>query len=196
MKPAAKPNSNDADATAPVSHSEASTEIWDPKDSAAPNRVSTERDDWRKYFPSVVRQTLKRREKQLKAQYQKRYGRFAGILVTNLILLVCFLIFSGLASAKTITVTSTADIVAVDGVITLREAMTAANTNAASGDAPAGDPGVDTIKFNIAGGGVKTITLLSALPPVTSDPIIIDGTSQPGYAGTPLIEINGNNISG
>ena len=41
----------------------------------------------------------------------------------------------------TITVTGTGDTIAVDGVVTLREAITAANTNAASGDAPAGDAG-------------------------------------------------------
>ena len=40
---------------------------------------------------------------------------------------------------------------------------------------------------------VRTITLLSPLPKIT-DPITIDGTTQPGYAGTPLIEINGANL--
>ena len=41
----------------------------------------------------------------------------------------------------TITVTGTGDTIANDGIVTLREAITAANTNAASGDAPAGDAG-------------------------------------------------------
>jgi hypothetical protein len=51
-------------------------------------------------------------------------------------------------------------------------------------------PGTDTVTFNIAGAGLRTITLLSGTPPITS-PIVIDGTSQPGYAGTPIIELTG-----
>ncbi|HEY0765425.1 MAG TPA: SBBP repeat-containing protein [Pyrinomonadaceae bacterium] len=50
--------------------------------------------------------------------------------------------------------------------------------------------GKDTIVFNIPGSGVKTITLLNALPEIT-DPVVIDATTQPGYAGTPLVEIDG-----
>ena len=50
--------------------------------------------------------------------------------------------------------------------------------------------GKDTIVFNIPGPGVKTITLLNALPDIT-DPVVIDATTQPGYAGTPLVEIDG-----
>ncbi len=50
--------------------------------------------------------------------------------------------------------------------------------------------GKDTIVFNIPGPGVKTITLISALPEIT-DAVVIDATTQPGYAGTPLIEIDG-----
>ena len=52
-------------------------------------------------------------------------------------------------------------------------------------------PGVtDTISFNIPGGGVHTITPTIALPAILS-PAIIDATTQPGYAGAPLIELNG-----
>ena len=50
--------------------------------------------------------------------------------------------------------------------------------------------GLDTITFNIAGGGVHTIVLASALPDLT-EAVVLDATSQPGYAGTPLIELNG-----
>ncbi len=50
--------------------------------------------------------------------------------------------------------------------------------------------GLDTIVFNIPGTGVHTINLASALPPIT-DSVVIDGTTQPGYAGKPLIELNG-----
>src|SRR5207302_9350473 len=52
-------------------------------------------------------------------------------------------------------------------------------------------PGPDTISFAIPGAGTHTISLLSPLPFV-SDPAVIDATSQPGYAGTPLIELDGS----
>src|SRR5438552_7551908 len=51
-------------------------------------------------------------------------------------------------------------------------------------------PGADLIAFNI-GNGHQTITPASALPDIT-DPLIIDGTTQPGYAGSPLIELRGS----
>ncbi len=47
--------------------------------------------------------------------------------------------------------------------------------------------GVQTITFNIPGTAVKKITLTSSL--VLTSSVIIDGTTQPGYAGVPLIEI-------
>ena len=52
--------------------------------------------------------------------------------------------------------------------------------------------GLDTIGFQIPGTGVHTITPNNALPSIT-DPVVIDGTTQPGFAGTPLIEVNGSN---
>src|SRR5262245_48827191 len=86
----------------------------------------------------------------------------------------------------TITVTGTGDTVADDGVVTLREAITAANTNAdPSGDTTPGDPGVDTIAFNIPGAGVRTIHLTSALPTI-AEPVVIDGYTQPGSAPNTL----------
>ncbi len=74
-------------------------------------------------------------------------------------------------------VTSTAD----SGAGTLRAAILAAN--AASG--------ADTITFAIPGSGVQSIVPLTPLPDV-SDPVTIDASTQPGYAGTPLIELNGS----
>lgn len=47
-----------------------------------------------------------------------------------------------------------------------------------------------TITFNIPGGGAKRIAPLAPLP-VIAYPVVIDGTSQPGFRGTPLIEIHG-----
>lgn len=62
----------------------------------------------------------------------------------------------------------------------------------------------DTIEFNISGGGVQTITMTHEVdeffgPEVVSiqqidNPIIIDGTTQPGYDGTPLIVLDGANV--
>jgi photosystem II stability/assembly factor-like uncharacterized protein len=50
--------------------------------------------------------------------------------------------------------------------------------------------GANTINFSIDGGGVQTISLLSALPAITN-PVVIDGTSEPGFAGAPLIVLDG-----
>jgi titin len=51
--------------------------------------------------------------------------------------------------------------------------------------------GLDTIVFQIPGAGVHTIAPTNALPPIT-DSVAIDGTTQPGFAGAPLIELNGS----
>jgi hypothetical protein len=40
---------------------------------------------------------------------------------------------------------------------------------------------------------VKTIKPMSVLPEIT-DPVIIDGTTQPGFSGSPIIELNGTNV--
>ncbi len=53
----------------------------------------------------------------------------------------------------------------------------------------------NTIDFNISGSGVQTIMPLSSLPAITN-PVLIDGESQPGYSGLPLIEINGSQAGG
>ncbi len=70
------------------------------------------------------------------------------------------------------------------GAGSLRDAIVNANATV----------GTDTITFNIPGPGVKTINLVNQLPDIT-DPVAIDATTQPGYAGSPLIEINGVAIS-
>ena len=68
-----------------------------------------------------------------------------------------------------------------DGFISLREAITAANNTA----------GANTITFNIAGAGVQTINVSSPLPDI-SDTVILDASTQPGFSGTPLIELSGD----
>lgn len=50
--------------------------------------------------------------------------------------------------------------------------------------------GLNNIIFDIPGSEPQTIQLLSPLPDI-SDRIVIDGTTQSGYAGTPIIELNG-----
>src|SRR5205085_8092621 len=50
----------------------------------------------------------------------------------------------------------------------------------------------DTIVFNIPGSGVRTIATRIALPNIT-DSVTIDGTTQPGFAGSPIIELDGSN---
>jgi hypothetical protein len=96
------------------------------------------------------------------------------------------------AHAATITVTGTGDTIAVDGLVTLREAITSANNNAnVNGDVVAvGGYGTDTINFAISGGGVKTITLTAALPTITGV-VTINGYTQ-GVA-TPNTLANGDN---
>jgi hypothetical protein len=93
-------------------------------------------------------------------------------------------------SAATITVTGTGDTAVLDGACTLREALYSANANnvPSAYDCAVGTPGLDQIHFAIGGGGPQLITALSPLPPI-AEPVTIDGTTQPGFAGTPLVRI-------
>src|SRR6266851_3239364 len=81
------------------------------------------------------------------------------------------------ASGATITVTGTGDVIAVDGAVTLREAITSIN-NAANVNADVvavGPYGTnDQIVFNIPGTGLHTIAPTSNLPNITK-PVVIDG---------------------
>lgn len=67
------------------------------------------------------------------------------------------------------------------GAGSLRQAILDAN----------GSSGLDTIAFNLGGGGLQTIRPTSALPALT-DSVLLDGTTQPGFTSTPLIEIDGS----
>jgi CSLREA domain-containing protein len=90
------------------------------------------------------------------------------------------------ADAATITVTSAGDTIALDAGCTLREAITAANTNAApNADCTAGTAGLDTITFNIPG-GPHTIAVTGSDLPALVDPVFIDGYSQPGSSANTL----------
>jgi hypothetical protein len=88
---------------------------------------------------------------------------------------VLALLVASAASAATLTVTNTSD----SGAGSLRQAILDANSGA----------GTDTIAFNIPGGGPYVITPLAPGLPAMTGPTIVDGTTQPGYAGTPIVEI-------
>lgn len=118
-------------------------------------------------------------------------------------LLSLFLLQPAAANGATITVTGTGDTIAVDGLVTLREAITSIN-NAANinGDVTGvGTYGTnDTINFNIAGAGVKTINVVGLSLPQIQEPVTINGYSQPGAAANTLanadnavilVELNG-----
>ncbi len=95
------------------------------------------------------------------------------------------------ANAPTTTVNTTDD--TDDGACTvsnctLREAINAANAQA----------GLDTISFDIPSGFGFTIQPVAPLPEIT-DPVIIDGTTQPDFTSCtdgPFIEIDGTNVTG
>jgi len=80
----------------------------------------------------------------------------------------------------TFTVTTTEDA----GPGSLRQALI---------DSAVGEFTPDTIVFAIPGaaGEVRTIRPMSALPR-DSQNVTVDGTTQPGYAGSPLIELDGS----
>ena len=66
----------------------------------------------------------------------------------------------------------------------LRQAMLDANATPNAG-------GPDVIRFAIPGTGAHTIQPLSPLPSIT-DPVVLDATTQSGYAGKPVIELDGS----
>jgi hypothetical protein len=84
-------------------------------------------------------------------------------------------------AAVTFMVTNTSD----SGPGSLRQAMLDANSN----------PGADAIVFNIPGAPPFTIKPLSALPAI-GDPVSIDATTQPGFAGSPVVELDGSLAGG
>src|SRR5262249_3994705 len=84
------------------------------------------------------------------------------------------------APVATFTVTRPDD----SGPGSLRQAILDANAH----------PGYDLIAFAI-GSWPHAIYPLALLPSIT-DPAILDATTQPGYAGMPLIEINGSRAGG
>lgn len=145
----------------------------------------------------------------LHSSFVTRYAKPKPIIYLALLLavsfsLVCACYFSRAAAqaltrrsakntAATFIVTNTND----GGQGSLRQAIEDANKN----------PGADTIGFNISTltnltdapttndpgqASATTIRPATKLPEIT-DPVNIDGRTQPGYAGSPVIELNGAN---
>lgn len=96
---------------------------------------------------------------------------------TCLLLVVAMLSMYPVAcEALTVTVTNVND----SGAGSLRQAITDVNAS----------PPPNTINFGIAGSPPFVITPAAALPAV-SQTVLIDGTSQPGYAGIPVVVLDG-----
>ncbi|MCC7370236.1 MAG: CSLREA domain-containing protein [Chloroflexi bacterium] len=124
--------------------------------------------------------------------------------------LLLALVFAGLALVATAPSAFAANIIVnisvdedtANGDCSLREAITAANTDAAYNGCTAGS-GADTISFHIPGAALSTRTIaplnaLGNLPNIIT-PLTIDGWSQgvfdgtAGYNAAPLIELSGAN---
>jgi parallel beta-helix repeat protein len=90
-------------------------------------------------------------------------------------LVLAFALCASALRGATFTVINTND----TGGGSLRQAILDANAS----------PGPDLIDFNIPGTGPFVILPLSILPPLAGG-TTLDGTTQPGYAGMPLIELS------
>ncbi len=133
---------------------------------------------------------MKKTQRLASIQIQKIIRR-ARFLLIGLFLIAGLMLFAtqwrktqtthATAVFATFTVTNTNN----SGAGSLRQAILDANANA----------GADIITFNISPGGVQTIAPTSALPTI-SGPVTIDGTTQLGYSGTPLIELSGASAGG
>src|SRR5687767_6604624 len=84
----------------------------------------------------------------------------------------------------TFVVTNTLDA----GPGSLRQAVLHANANPDS--ANLNDPAIDRVEFSIPGAGPHVIQVATPLPAITGR-VALDATTQPGYAGSPLIELRG-----
>jgi CSLREA domain-containing protein len=92
---------------------------------------------------------------------------------------------SGVASAATFTVNTIDDLVVGGCDVThcsLREAIIDANANGV---------GHDLIAYDIALPPPNEIVPTTPYPPITSE-VTIDGTTEPDYAGAPVVELNGS----
>ena len=113
---------------------------------------------------------LRRPDRICKREYRIRRRRIPSVTSRR----QCFFekLETRLALSCGLAVTNTGD----SGFGSLREAILCANAT----------PGIDLVTFNIPGSGQHTIQPLSAFPTVT-DAVIIDATTQPSFAGAPLV---------
>ncbi|MGD8603959.1 MAG: right-handed parallel beta-helix repeat-containing protein [Anaerolineales bacterium] len=109
-----------------------------------------------------------------------------NVIAASLSLAIFFLIVLPTSAQASIFVVNTTDDLD-DGTCnnahcSLREAINAANANS----------GPDSIHFDLpgSGGSTNTIELDSLLPALTDDSTIIDGTTEPDYAGSPVVFIH------
>ena len=89
------------------------------------------------------------------------------------------LLASGASAAAGAAATFTVTVFAESGAGSFGQAIL--NSNASVGV-------LDTIAFDVPGTPPFVILLFMGIPTIT-DPVIIDATTQPGYAGTPLFQI-------
>src|SRR4051794_18889608 len=118
----------------------------------------------------VARRVKKVRGAQSGYSFRSRTFRFAPLTLERL-------------EDRTVPTTFTVTNISNAGAGSLRQAILNANSNPNVG-------GPDVITFNI-GSGIQSIKPTSNLPDFI-EPAIVDGASQPGYAGTPIIELDGS----
>jgi uncharacterized repeat protein (TIGR01451 family) len=111
-------------------------------------------------------------------------------LTSCVLVALASLCLAGRAEAATFTVTNTND----NGAGSLRQAILDANAAVGSTqqiifNIPTTDAGYDSLT------GIYTVQPDSTLPPVTSRSDL-DATTQPGFSGTPIVELDGTNAPG
>src|SRR5262245_15243985 len=101
-------------------------------------------------------------------------------MTSKVVPVLCLWFVASFGSAATFMVTTTLQ----DGPGSLRQAILDANTTA----------GTDEIRFQIPPDGPHTID--ATLLPEIQEPVILDGTTQPGYVREPIIELDSVNFIG
>src|ERR1039457_4231341 len=99
-----------------------------------------------------------------RSPFRRKSKQFSALVVTALLIVLA----APRCTAATIIVANTS----ASGPGSLQQAIL--DANAANG--------LDTIIFQIPGSGVHTISPTNILPAIT-DPVVIDGTTQPGFDG-------------
>jgi CSLREA domain-containing protein len=110
----------------------------------------------------------------------RRVGMYAVMLLLISLSLTQIILAHGEGSFTVNTADDHTDGVCDEADCTLREAIENANA----------EPDNDNIYFAISGAGIHTIQPTSALPAITQ-PVTIDGRTQSGWAGKPVIELDG-----